>query len=142
MDKKSTSLPATSELASSLNQLVKYPIKEESSLASLKARHNDRGISWRWVRIRKGIRTKKLISPSGRRSVNSANKQLASKEKQLQAEVLPSDNNTVNEIDPLSENISTGFSFKSDYLAQNNHQDKCKNNRNRAKAQSVIFKSE
>ncbi|PIA44112.1 hypothetical protein AQUCO_01700020v1 [Aquilegia coerulea] len=135
MDKKCTSLPAKSNFGSSLSQLAKYPIKEESDLVSLKARHNDRGISWRWLRIRKGIRTKKLISPSGRRSVDSFNKQLATKENSLQAEVLPSDEDRINEIDPLGENISTGFSFKSDYLAQNNHQDKCKNNRNREKAQ-------
>ncbi|KAF9600752.1 hypothetical protein IFM89_012196 [Coptis chinensis] len=132
LSKEYGSLRENSDLAPSLSQMTTYPLGK-GGLANLKARH-DRGISWRWLRTRKGIRTKKLINPTGRRSTDGASKR-SSKGKCLQDQVLVCEEDTPNKNGQTSENKVSEISSSSNCLSSHNCQSKCSNNSSHEKVQ-------
>ncbi|KAL5713662.1 hypothetical protein ACHQM5_015718 [Ranunculus cassubicifolius] len=117
--RRSSSLSLLSEFA---NVVLDEPLKQSllnkeygsssgrsyNGLAIMKPRPSDHGISWRWMRNRKGIRTKKLSNPTGRRSTDGTNMQSVSREKSS----FQADNHE--EIEQVRSNFHTSLSINSD----------------------------
>ncbi|KAK9112180.1 hypothetical protein Scep_019699 [Stephania cephalantha] len=116
------------------------PTQGENSLTSLMLERSDHGITWRWSRIRKGIRRRKLIGSRLRRSTDRYNKRPSIEGKSLQ-DHSSTEEDSKDMVDRVSrDNIST-FSLNSVCLTSHNCQQNYRDARSCGEAQSHLSSS-
>ncbi|OVA09308.1 DNA polymerase III [Macleaya cordata] len=101
---------ADATIESALNRALKHEREDEKSISILKpaSAQNHRGIPWQFPKIRKGIRTRKHISLTHRKSPTNKvfNQITALKGKNLQEQSLSSED----ESEPMTPDLSSAFS--------------------------------
>ncbi|KAF8406786.1 hypothetical protein HHK36_008878 [Tetracentron sinense] len=122
-------------LPSSSQKYPKHPKEKETGLASLKPLRNGCGVPWQWSRMHKGIRRRRrVIRSMGRTSTEEEkHRARASKATCSQGQIFSSEEDSIEDIDPRSQDSITHFTFNSAYLSGHNCQYKGRDKRSHSK---------